>query len=323
MGSTDESYLPPTGYEPKAYYLMETDVESFTESLTQPQFSEQRFLEDVDHDDAALEEMLHNAHREHVYHSQREGLSVGRSSSSVSERTGKPVVERTGRPLVERGQELNTEHAQIRIFLDRQREQILVECQPEIEKHEFQANCDRRSIQKLSETIESQRAELHRAQAEELQRRDQQLLHAQLLKQNWELHESHDKSLNEMKELKKFQNSTFDTIARRRSVEDQDTILELTGKIQKLQNETNCMNDSRDFQDAESIRSGNSHVTSQTVSFPPHPIPGGMLSRSTGMPSRRERPPSIWDTHGISGNVFADPIASSTAHYPQELNPWN
>ena len=75
---------------------METDVESFTESLTQPQFSEQRFLENVDYDDAALEEMLHNAHREHVYHSQREGLSVGQSSSSVSERTGRPLLREQG-----------------------------------------------------------------------------------------------------------------------------------------------------------------------------------------------------------------------------------
>ena len=83
------------------------------------------------------------------------------------------------------------------------------------------------------------------------------------------------------------------------------------------------MNDSRDFQDAESVRSGHSHVTSQPVSFPPHPIPGGMQSRSMGMPSRRERPPSIWDTHGTSGNVFADPHASSSAPYPQELNQWN
>ena len=89
-----------------------------------------------------------------------------------------------------------------------------------------------------------------------------------------------------MEELKKFQSSTFDTIARRRLVEDQDTILELTGKIQELQHEINCMNDSKDFQDVESIRSGNSHVTSRPVSFPPHRIPEGMLSRSTGMPSR-------------------------------------
>ena len=102
----------------------------------------------------------------------------------------------------------------------------------------------------------------------------------------------------------------------RRLVEDQDTILELTGKIQELRNEINCMNDSRDFQDAEC-------VTSQPVSFPPHPIPGGMLSRSIGMPSRNDGPPSIWDTHGISGNVFANPAASSTAPYPQELNQWS
>ena len=48
-----------------------------------------------------------------------------------------------------------------------------------------------------------------------------------------------------------------------------------------------------------------------------------MLSRSIGMPCRRDWPSSIWDTHGISGNVFANPVASSTAPYPQELNPWS
>ena len=77
------------------------------------------------------------------------------------------------------------------------------------------------------------------------------------------------------------------------------------------------------IQDAESVRSGHSHVASQPVSFPPHPVPGGMLSRSLGMPSRKNGPPRIWDTHGISGNVFANPAASSSAPYPQELNPWS
>ena len=67
MGSADESYSN-TGYEPNDYYLMETYVESLTESVTEQQFSEQRFLEDVDYDDAALEEMPFHAHREHVYH---------------------------------------------------------------------------------------------------------------------------------------------------------------------------------------------------------------------------------------------------------------
>ena len=141
--------------------------------------------------------------------------------------------------------------------MDRQKQQILAECQAQIKKHEFQAACDRRSVRKLGEIVESQQEELHCVQAEELQRRDQQLLHGQLLQQNLELRETHQKSLSEMEELKKFQSSTFDTMARRRLVEDQDTILELTGKIQDLQSEINCTNDSKDFQDTESFRRGN------------------------------------------------------------------
>ena len=75
--------------------------------------------------------------------------------------------------------------------------------------------------------------------------------------------------------------------------------------------------------DAESVRSGHSHVASQPVSSSPHPVPGGMLSHSIGMPSRKYGPPSIWDTHGISRNVFANPAVSFSAPCPQELNPWS
>ena len=88
---------------------------------------------------------------------------------------------------------------------------------------------------KLNGIIESQRWEIDLALAgDEQLRRDQLLLHEQLSKQNRELREAHVKSLNEMEDLKRFQGSTFDAIARRRLVEDQDTILELTGKIQEL-----------------------------------------------------------------------------------------
>ena len=55
---------------------------------------------------------------------------------------------------------------------------------------------------------------------------------------------------------------------------------------------------------------------------PPFRDPGGMLSRSVGMPSRNDKPPDIWDTHGISGNVFVNSPASSSSPYPQESNPW-
>ena len=130
------------------------------------------------------------------------------------------------------------------------------------------------------------------------------------------------KSLNEMEELKRFQGSTFDTISRRRFIEDRDTVLELTARIQELQNEVNCVNDSRDFEDAEPVRSGVSHIPSQPAFFPPFPDPGGMLSRSMGLPSRNDRPPDIWDTHGISGNVSANPTASSSAPCPGGFNLW-
>ena len=47
--------------------------------------------------------------------------------------------------------------------------------------------------------IESQRGEIYRAhQGDEQCRQDQQLLHEQLLKQNWDLRDAHEKSVNEM-----------------------------------------------------------------------------------------------------------------------------
>ena len=218
----------------------------------------------------------------------------------------------------------SSESEQIRILLERPREQILADCQAEIRKHEFQADYDRRSIQKLNEMIESQRGEIYRAlAADEQHRRDQQLLHEQLLEQNRELRGAHVKSLNEMEELKRFQGSTFDGHSRRKLTEDRDTVLELTGHIQELQKEINCMNDSRDFQDAESVRSGQSHVASCPVFFPPHLGPGGLLSRSLGLPRRKNGPPSILGTHVFSVNVCANPTASSSAPCPQELNPWS
>ena len=161
------------------------------------------------------------------------------------ERTGRPVVCSTFDSQVSGVQETqrhSSESGQIRILLERQREHILADCQAEIQKHEFQADYDRRSIQTMNETIESQKEEICRAhQGDERRRQDHQLIHEQLLKQNWDLREVHEKSLSEMEELKRFHGSTFDTIARRKLDEDRDSILELIGKIQELQNEINWM----------------------------------------------------------------------------------
>ena len=278
---------------------------------------------DQDIDDATLGKLLTEAHRGQADYCDPEGVSVSQSSLSVVfDRTGKPVgerdvdqsigfgvtrntysahskfseitqaekmVDRSGKP-----EERNSSNAQIRTLLDEQRQMIIAEYCEKIGQHELQA-----------------------AHAEEQRR----ILREELWRQQKDFREAPQRSLTEMEELRKFQSSTFDTIARRKLIEDQNTILELSGRVQELQNEVNCMNDSKDFQDAESVRSGNSHVTSRPMSVPTHPIPEGMLRPSFVSPRRKEGPPCIWDTHGISGNVFANSQATSTAPYAQELNP--
>ena len=255
----------------------ELDDEFIGRALSSPPFIQQR-EEPVD--------------RRQAYHSFEESLLPAQSFSVCHSRTGRLVNEFGSlRSRSRENTSRDSENEQIRILLERQREQILADFRAEIQKHEFHADYDRRSIQKLNAVIESQRGEIFRAHQgdEQLLRRDQQIIiHEQLSEQNRDLREAHLKSLNEMEELKRFQGSRFDEFSRRRLIEDQDTILELTAKIQKLQNEVHCMSDSRVFKDAESIRSGQSHVPSQLALFPPHPVPGGMLSRSMGMPSRND-----------------------------------
>ena len=208
------------------------------------------------------------------------------------------------------------ENERVRILLERQKKQILAEVGTEIQKHEFQADSDRRSIQELNGIIESQRREVDHSVAGDEQLRRVQLLHEQLSGQNRDLREAHIKSLHEMEELKRVQELRVDESSKRRLIENQDSINELTARIQELQNEVNCMNDSRDFQDAESVRSGLSHVPSQPAFFPPYRDPGGMLSRPGRLLSRNDKPPDIWNTHGISANVFINPPASSSSPYP-------
>ena len=118
---------------------------------------------------------------------------------------------------------------------------IIAECCEKVSHHEFQA-----------------------ARAEQ----ERQILQEELWRQQNVFREVHQQNLIEMEELRKFQSSTFDTLARRKLIEDQNTIMELSGRLQELQNEVNCVNDSKDFQDAESVRSGNSHVTNQPMFFP-------------------------------------------------------
>ena len=108
----------------------------------------------------------------------------------------------------------------------------------------------------MNEVIESQRGEIYRAhQGDEQHRRDQQLLREQLLEQNRDLREAHEKSLNEMEELKRFKAQHSTQLRGENWSKIEILSLKLTGKILELQNEVKCMNDSKDFKDAESVRS--------------------------------------------------------------------
>ena len=199
------------------------------------------------------------------------------------------MVDRTEKPVGE-----SSSSAQIRTLFDEQRQMIIAECCEKVSHHELQA-----------------------ARAEQ----ERKFLQEELWRQQKDFREVHQQNLTEMEELRKFQSSTFDTLTRQKFIEDQNTIMELSGRLQELQNEVNCVNDSKDFQDAESVRSGNSHVTSQPMLFPKHPPFDSLLRPPFVSPRRKEGPPDIWDTSGISGNVFANPQDSSSTPYPQELNP--
>ena len=183
-------------------------------------------------------------------------------------------------------------------MLDEQRRMIIAECNEKVLHHELLA-----------------------AHAEQ----DRKVLQEELLRQQQEFREVHQQDLMKHLELQKFQNSAFDEFTEKKFIEDQKTIMELSGRLQELQNEVNFMNDSKDFMDAESICSGNPHVTSPPGLFPKHPLFEGMLRPLYSSQRQDEEPPNIWDTSGISGNVFAHPQASSSAPYSQELNSskWN
>ena len=309
---TLDDYLPNTGYEPNAMEF------TGTTELNNAVFSDINFQDSLDYtapssdlymDDDALGKLLAEVHRDYADYRRAEGVSVSQSSVSVMvDRTGEPVersdsdhfgfsvrnvksaqnqfpvitqaermVDRTGEPVEEMiAEERESSSAQIRTLLNEQRKTIIAEYCEKVSHHELLA-----------------------AQAEH----ERRILQGELLRQQQDFREVHQQDLIKMKELQKFQNSTFDEFTRQKFIEDQKTIMELSGRLQELQNEVNCMNDSKDFQDAESVRSGNSHVTSQPGVFPKHPPFEGML-RPSFISQRQMRSRQIFGIHPVYQETF-------------------
>ena len=109
------------------------------------------------------------------------------------------MVDRSGQP-----DERNSSNAQIGTLLEEQIQTNISEYREKVGHHELQA-----------------------AHAEE----ERRLLQVQLWRQKLEFREANQQSLTEMEELLKFQSSTFDSFARRKFIEDQNTILELSDRV--------------------------------------------------------------------------------------------
>ena len=219
MDSLDETYSL-TGYEPNAYDFKETYVASYTELLTSPCRSPSKGFPRTPSTMTPRSRICCVKLTEYMSITLNEEGLVCRSVVVLCPKELGDLLERKRSDLLSQVVRMH----RLELCWTDKKSEFLPSAWQKLTDTNFQADYDRRSLRILGEIVESQREELHCAQAEELQRRDQQLLHGQLLQQNLELREAHQKSLNEMEELQKFQSSTFDTIARRRLVEDQDTI---------------------------------------------------------------------------------------------------
>ena len=99
--------------------------------------------------------------------------------------------------------------------------------------------------------------------------------------------------------------------------------LELPGRVQELQNEVNCMKILWIFRMLESVRSGNSHVTTSTSVIPTSSNSWRDVATFFRIAEPQRRVAKHLGHTWYIGKRFADPFASSSAPYPQELHQWN
>ena len=104
-------------------------------------------------------------------------------------------------------EERESSSAQIRTLLNEQRKTITAEYCEKVSHHELLA-----------------------ARAEQ----ERRILQGNLLRQQQDFREVHQQNLTEMKELQKIHSSTFDALTRQKFIEDQNTIMELSGRLQEL-----------------------------------------------------------------------------------------
>ena len=206
---------------------------------------------------------------------------------------------------------------------ERQKEQILAEVRTEIQKHEFQADSDRRSIQELTRIIESQRREIDHTIASD-EHSDEinfffknnyqnkigifvKLISKVFMRwKNWREFKSYESMNLRDEDWSKIRTLLMNSRPECRNYR-MKSIVWLIRKTLKMLNQ-NAVDTPK--------------LPVNLRFFAPFQNPGGMLSRSLGMPSRNDKPSDIWNTHSFSGNVCVNPPASSSSPNPGGFNPW-
>ena len=183
---------PPTGCEPNVlddFHYSETSAMIFQDESGDID-TVLSYLCDAELDDGTIGKALSSplfiqereepADRRQAYHFYEEGVLPAQSFFAHS-RTGRAVNELSSLSSCSREKpSREMENERIRILLERQKEQILAEVRTEIQKHEFHADSDRRSIQESNGILESQRREIdHTIAGDEQLQRDQLRLHEQ------------------------------------------------------------------------------------------------------------------------------------------------
>ena len=137
-----------------------------------------------------IQEREEPANLRQTCHSHEESLLPAQSFFTRTS-TSRPVYEPNSDLSQKRKSSRDLDNERIRILQERQKEQILAEVRSEIQKHELQADSDRRSIQELIGIIDSQRMEIdHIITGCQQSRRDPLLLQEELSEQNRALRET-------------------------------------------------------------------------------------------------------------------------------------
>ena len=149
----------------------------------------------------------------------------------------------------------------------------------------------------MTRQLRSQGSEIYRrGQEYEFARQEQDLLRAEMQSRERVHQEARLRASQEIQELKTAQNWCMDQSPRQELRESQFTVTQLTPQNQDLQDKVNSTNDSREFQDVESV------CSSRLSYVPIQPV---IVSTPCGFPGRDQcQRPDARNLLGTSGDVF-------------------